>query len=196
MYHIHTTRAIVLTAFGVGEGNKFFTLFTEEFGVIRAKAQNIRSSTSKLRFALQEYSFVNVSLVRGKDIWRITNAEPLYNLYFELREKNDVFMVCARMLSLVRRLVPEEGKEEKIFNDFFSLCAYAREESCSLSEIRIAEWLFIVRMLFVLGYVKGTDIGGICADEISWNKTYLDSVAFHKNSALFAINNALSMSQL
>lgn len=196
MYHIHTTRAVVLSALGVGEGNKFFTLFTEEFGMIRARAQSIRSAHSKLRFALQEYSFVNVSLVRGKEVWRITNAEPLYNLYFELHEKDDVFMVCAQMLSLVRRLVPEEGKESLIFNDFFLLCAYARTNACTAAEIRTVEWLFIVRMLFVLGYVKNADIGGICTGDIVWDKTYLDSIATHKKSALSAINNALSMSQL
>ena len=86
MYHIHTTHALVVGMLPVGEKHYFVNLFTKDFGMIRAKAQSVRVNVSKLRFALQEYSFVNISLVRGKDTWRITNAEPIYNIYFELKE--------------------------------------------------------------------------------------------------------------
>ena len=84
MYHKHTTHAFVLDVSTSGEKNHFVTLFTREFGMIKAKAQSVRVMDSKLRYALQEYSYIEVSLVKGKDIWRITNALPIYNIYFEL----------------------------------------------------------------------------------------------------------------
>ena len=196
MYHIHTTHAFVLNVFPSGEKHHFITLFTREFGMIKAKAQSIRVSDSKLRYALQEFSYAEVSLVKGKDVWRITNALPTYNIYFELKDKQDIFMVIARAFSLIRRLVPEEGSEATIFQDMEAICQNAQEIIYTKQNIEILEWLFVLRMMCSLGYARKEPFKDLCNEEISWTNEYLSSVSLHKNNAIYSINHALKVSQL
>jgi len=196
MYHIHTTHAFVLSVLPSGEKHHFITLFTREFGVIRAKAQSVRVAESKLRYALQEYSYAEVSLVKGKEIWRITNALPIFNLYFELKDKQDIFMTIARVFSLIRRLVPEEGCEALIFDDIEEISRKAKDLIYTKKSMETLEWLFILRMLWFLGYIHKESFQNLCDDKIEWTIEYLESVSMHKDNAIFAINHALKASQL
>ena len=196
MYHIHTTLAFVVSVSPAGEGNIFVTLFTEEFGIIKARAQSARVINSKLRFSLQEYSFILVSLVRGKDVWRITNAKPIYNIYFELKNKYSLFMVLAKIISLIRRMLPEEGNEEKIFNDFKNLCEKVLSSEYDESLLFIAERVFLLRMLSSLGYVNNEEFKDICVGDIDWSKDYLNKIESKKEDAIIVINNALKVSHL
>lgn len=196
MYHKHTTFAFVLNVSPSGEKNHFVTLFTHEFGMIKAKAQSVRVSDSKLRYALQEYSYVEISLVKGKDVWRITNALPIFNVYFELIDEQDLFMAIARIFSLLKRLVPEEGCETLIFGDLETICKNAQLKKYSQKSIEILEWLFILRMMCFLGYSHKESFEKLCDDKIEWTNEYLESVSTHKEQAIYSINNALKASQL
>ena len=196
MYHIHTTPAFVIGVSSVGEGHHFITLFTREFGMIRAKAQSVRVTASKLRFALQEYSYVEVSLVRGKDIWRVVNARPLYNLYFELKEVPLLFVPIARVVSLVRRLMPEEGREETIFDDISTVCKNVINNKYQDQDMNIAEWLLVFRMVCKLGYARPETVIVSYEDSIDWTPESLRQLTDKKETAVKLINEALSASQL
>jgi recombinational DNA repair protein (RecF pathway) len=196
MYHKHTTHAFVLNISPSGEKNNFITLFTREFGMIRAKAQSVRVVDSKLRYALQEYSYVEASFVKGKDIWRITNALPIYNIYFELKDKQNIFMSIARIFSLLKRLIPDEGCEALIFNDLEIVCENARSDKYSKNTIEILEWLFVLRTLYFLGYVHKENFQDLCGENICWDDKYLETIAFNKDNVIYAINNALKASNL
>ncbi len=196
MYHIHTTYAFVVSTVTTGEKNSIITLFTRDFGMIRARAQSVRSHSSKLRYALQEYSCVEISLVKGKDMWKITNARPLYNLYFELQNSYGVCVPLLRILSLIRRLLPEEGCEEFVFDDFFSICEKSVRGNYNETSLVTIEWLFVLRMLSALGYARAESLGEVCTQQIDWSSKYLDSISFKKNDAISYINSALQASQL
>jgi DNA repair protein RecO (recombination protein O) len=186
----------VLNVLPSGEKNHFVTLFTREFGMIKAKAQSVRVLDSKLRYSLQEYSYIEVSLVKGKDIWRITNALPIYNIYFELKEDQNIFMVIARTFSLIRRLVPEEGCEALIFNDMEEICKNAQIKKYTKKSIEILEWLFVLRMLAFLGYSHKESFKNLCDDKIEWTNEYLETISSYKDNAINSINHALKASQL
>jgi hypothetical protein len=242
MYHKHTTFAFVLNVSPSGEKNHFITLFTRGFGMVRAKAQSVRVADSKLRYALQEFSYIEVSLVKGKEIWRITNALPIYNVYFELmsppsvipdlvrnpvrenqdsnsdarldsglrrndnagsdggqggmKSRQDIFMVIARIFSLLRRLMPEEGCESLIFNDMEVVCKNAQIMEYTPKSTQALEWLFILRMMCFLGYAHKENFADLCEDEIEWTDEYLESISGHKDNAIYSINNALKASHL
>ena len=42
--------------------------------MIYASASGVRKMSSKLRFVLQDFAYIKVDLVRGKDFWRLTSA--------------------------------------------------------------------------------------------------------------------------
>ena len=79
MHHIYTTKAIIIKSIPTGEANRFYFLFTKDLGFIKASAQGVRLLKSKLKGHLQTFSIVNISVVKGKEIWRITSSELVEN---------------------------------------------------------------------------------------------------------------------
>ncbi len=57
------TEAIVLDEENIGELDKFVYLYTEDLGLVRAKAKSVRRITSKLAGHLQPLNFVKIRLV-------------------------------------------------------------------------------------------------------------------------------------
>src|SRR3989344_8971745 len=108
MHHIYTTQAFVIHSSPYGESCKFLLLFTKDFGMIGAVAQGIRLIKSKLRYHIQDYSFSNISIVRGKEVWRLTGAHGL-------EEKVQPQIIHIKILKLLKRLLHGEEKNEKLF---------------------------------------------------------------------------------
>lgn len=135
-YAVYTTRGFILGSNPVGEASKLYALYTEDFGLIRAKAQGVRLTQSKLRYNLEEYSFCTFSLVRGKEVWRITGSVA----HASSREG---VSLRARIMNLVRRLVHGEEKNEPLFQALLLL----------VSDSVPSEALVLARVLSSLGYL-------------------------------------------
>ncbi len=74
MHHIYHTEGIILGSKAYGEAGKCYYIFTKDLGMIFASAQGVRKISSKLRYVLQDFSYIKLDLVRGKDFWRLTSA--------------------------------------------------------------------------------------------------------------------------
>ena len=74
MHHIYHTEGIILGSRNFGEAGKHYYIFTRDLGMITATAQGVRKMSSKLRFVLQDFSYIKIDLVQGKNIFRVTNA--------------------------------------------------------------------------------------------------------------------------
>src|SRR3954468_15203265 len=102
-YHIYTTNGIILKRTPFGEANILLHILTEDFGLIMASARSARLSVSKLRTTLQEYSFVSVSCIKGKNGWKITNAVDKGNFYFEYPDYTH--KVLAQISSVLLKMI-------------------------------------------------------------------------------------------
>ena len=109
MHHIYQTEGIVLERRPVGEAGIYVSIFTRDFGFLRADARGCRSLASKLRYSLQDFSRSNISLVRGRNSWRVTGAYLIENLNSELKECREKLFLSARVFSLLRRLLHGDG---------------------------------------------------------------------------------------
>ncbi|QQR82105.1 recombination protein O N-terminal domain-containing protein [Candidatus Campbellbacteria bacterium] len=87
MYSKHHTKAIVLGAYNVGEASRTYRLFTADMGVVFARCQSSREGRSRHRYGLQFSSVSDVSLVRSRDGWRITNVTPVSSIFFEHEDR-------------------------------------------------------------------------------------------------------------
>lgn len=151
MYSITTTRAIVLKSFDSGEKDATISLFTKDLGQIYAKVSGIRDLNSKHRFALQEHSLVDVSLVSGKTGWKITSSNFIKSFYFETSE--DEREVILKILNLVKRFYVGEEANEKIFDDLVFGFENLSKEDRSIEEVE-AEIVF--NFLNDLGYIEAS----------------------------------------
>ena len=76
-YHIYQTEGVILSSHLAGESNRFYYIYTEEFGLIGVWGQGVRKLESKLRFNLQDFSHVRIHLIRGKNMWKLTDVDRI-----------------------------------------------------------------------------------------------------------------------
>ena len=119
-YRIYHTDGYIIESNNSGESNKVFTILTADLGTIIATAQGVRKLQSKLRYSLQDLSFAKFALVRGKDIWRVTGAEKIVNIY-DKKVPIQIRQALARILSFIKRLSPGEVVNKNVFAEFGKL---------------------------------------------------------------------------
>lgn len=203
MHHIYQTEGFVLRTLPAAEESKSIRLMTRDLGLVRARAQGVRRNASKLRFALQEFSYCKISLVRGKEVWRIVNAVPLENAYFALRGQPDALAAVARILSLLGRLVSGEEEHAELFDIVRSSVESFANETFEAQEILLAESITVLRILAALGYASidekvkhiiATQNSGSAA--LILDRTLLTEAAPLSKVMIAAINASLQESQL
>jgi len=193
---IYHTDAFVITNRPTGEAGKYIYLFTKDFGFLGAVAQGVRKLESKLRFSLQDFSRVEVSLVRGKEVWRLTGAKKESDLHKILREEPDIFLVWARYFSLIKRLITGEEKTAEVFELTVKAYDFTLKEKIPAHLSRSFETLLVLRFLRYLGYF------GIYQDleeytlDSGWNLGILEKFETVRLSAVERINLALKETQL
>lgn len=141
-----------MDSFGIGEGDKFFYIFTKELGLVNATAKSVRELKSKNRFGLQDFSVSIISLVRGKDIWRITNVAAEENLFFSFEKDKDKFNSIVKIFSLLRQLIHGEEKNEELFNLVEKAIDFLKATNLGLEELKNFELVTDMRILNNLGY--------------------------------------------
>ena len=136
-----------------GEAGKCYYILTRDLGMIYASAQGVRKVSSKLRFVLQDYAYLKIDLVQGKDFWRITTAEKTGHL--ENITKNLVTLkIMSNISRLLRRLLPGTEANEPLFQEVvagLSNLEWAR----SKEEFEDREIALVIGILQRLGYVEG-----------------------------------------
>lgn len=151
----YTTSCLVIEAFDQGENDRVYKLFTREFGLLAVHAKSIRKLESKLRVHVLPRSMSLVTLVKGKEIWRLVGAEEQHT------EKEYTHEVTL----LIKRFIRGEGTHKALYDRLvqFLNTTVKHEKKMSLTLI-----YYIV--LVELGYADAKVIGAKNLKEyISWN---------------------------
>ena len=150
MHPIYHTKAVILRSSPVGEANKRYWLFTEELGLVVAVAQGVRKGASKLAGQLADYNFIDVDLVKGRDVWRLVSATVSHNpLHGSLR--SPLARPYVRTLATVERFVGGEGEQHSELFDHLEICADCMADEKVDSQM--FDTLAIWRVLAHLGYI-------------------------------------------
>ena len=145
---IYNTEGFILKSLNFGEANKYFFIFTKDFGLIKAAAQSVRHLKSKLRYNLEDFSFGQISIVRGREIWRITSAER--GLDFKDTEK---FLLISQIFSLLLRLLHGEEKNDLLFNSLKAGFSFLVSNDLTEQDLANFECIMALRILSSLGYI-------------------------------------------
>lgn len=196
MHHIYHTEALVLKGSHQGEANKVFTLYTKEFGLITATAQGIRLERSKLRFALQDFSYIRVDLVQGRDMWRITSATSMQHFSPLLKTKTatDFFSATTKLLL---RIAVGERSDLEVFNEYIEVYTLLSKNESFLSDdvLKKIELILVYRVLYFLGYIQPLkETESMLQKEFNYQD--IPSELLPRTILLGAINNALKESHL
>ncbi len=196
MYTKHHTKAFVLGGYNSGEADKVYALLTPDFGKVYAKAHGVREHAARHKGALQALSEAHVSLVRGKNGWRITNVTAHRSLYTALASDRTKLVVVVRVLKLVRRLVAGEGNAERVFG-IVSGFSDVITSDLTREQLAHAETLAVLRLLSVLGYLKHNErFVTFLSNTEDFSSGVLESFALHNREAIKALNESLEVTQL
>lgn len=111
MRHRYETDAIVIGRSSLGEESALLVLLTSDLGLVRARAQSVRRSGAKLASALTTLSESRVTLVRGKEGWRIAGAVHAHSWLLRLADASR----AARFCGLLLRLVGSDSRDHDLF---------------------------------------------------------------------------------
>lgn len=191
-YRIYTTKGIVLKKKTSGEQNSLLYVLTKDLGLIIASARSTRTTGSKLRGLLEEYSYGEFSLVKGKNGWRLTNASSEGNFYFESQEysRKTVAQICSVLTKMIQGEVEQEDIYDCVIESFQFLTTAGK------SDITLVETLTVLRIMNLLGYVEHKDglTEIIKGSEIT--PKILNEVFHNKIKIVGIINMAIKESQL
>lgn len=151
MRHKYVTDALVLARTPLKESAALVTLLTEEFGLVRARAEGLRKSGAKLAHALQTLDRCEVTLVRGKEGWRLSGAILEESWFGKLARPER--LRAGRIAGLMLRLVHGEANDPALYAlyaGFLEALPGLSEESQDTAEIMTA-----LRILTSLGLDVG-----------------------------------------
>lgn len=179
-----TTDAFVLRHYEAGEHDMTFKLFTREFGLLFATAKSVRKLESKLRPHLQKGGFSRITLVQGKEVWRIVGAEAI-PLPGELRA-----MACQLLERFVRGGTPQKKLFDHVTN-------FLKAEKLSLPKEKEALLLYYLALVD-LGYADAC-IGGAqsTAAFFAWDfDDHVTHLTLHESRVRAHVHSVLKEMQL
>lgn len=196
MYKIYNTSAIILKSIPFAEADCSYLILTKDFGVIRAEARGVRKIESKLKHHLLEFGDMEVSLVKGKDKWRIANANLTFNFFSLLKYNKEALAVFSRVVSLVLRLVPESEQNENFFNIIRNGFLFLAEQNLTGANLSNFECVIVLKILHCLGYLGQSPDFVFFADSPVFDNRLIFEMDKKREDAVLAINKSIKESHL
>jgi DNA repair protein RecO (recombination protein O) len=150
---VYKAEAIVLRQQTLGESDRIVTLFTREYGKVRAAARGVRRPTSRLAGRIEPFTHARLLLARGRTFDIIAQAEivrPFPGVRLELLRG----AYAAYVVELIDRGLPERDPHEEIFMlivEALDALDRAREDDAEIASLK-----FAVRLAGLLGYQPET----------------------------------------
>jgi DNA repair protein RecO len=195
-YHTYSTEAFILHAFPRGEDSRVFVLYTRELGLRYALARGVRSSGAKLKSILQVFSHASVTLVYGRELWRITGARELNHFYYDTLAHPHAHEVFLRLSMLLRRLIHGEEADPELFDLLTAGFVRLSRMESEADTLAIFECILALRLLQKLGYVGALPHLASVMEGLLPSPEALRGLTLNRRALVVHINEALKATQL
>ena len=140
----YVTKCLVLDAYDQGEHDKAYKVFTREFGLLICQAKSVRKLESKLRAHVLPRSASLITLVQGREVWRLVGAESeaLSSPYIH------------EVTTLLKRFIRGEGAHKALYDRIISFL----DTTGAYDEQTVRLLLYYI-VLVELGYADAKMIG-------------------------------------
>ncbi len=158
---IYRTEGIVLRRVELGEADRILTLYTPQYGKLRAMAKGIRRPASKLRGHLELFTRAKLLLARGRNLDVITGAETTESFRGLRAEEPSALDAIGGAYRIAERLdrLTEEGVENRAVWDLLVAALGAFSDGIPP---RLVTLHFDLRLLGYLGYQPNLDTCAGC----------------------------------
>ncbi|MFZ2523560.1 MAG: DNA repair protein RecO [Minisyncoccia bacterium] len=191
-YRVYTTKGIVLKKKNSGEQNSFLYILTKDLGLIIASARSTRSSKSKLKGLIEEFSHGDFSFVKGKNGWHLTNVSENGNFFFQA--PNHSRKTLAQMAAVLLKMIQGEEPHKEVYSTVVESFKFLTE--VTKDHIHIVEVLSVLRIMYELGYVRDDNEVTDFLKNDDYSSEILQQGQDNKIKIVALINRALKESQL
>ncbi|MBU3965540.1 DNA repair protein RecO [Patescibacteria group bacterium] len=157
----YSQQGIVLASDDFKEKDRILTIYTKEFGKIRAISRGSRKIDSKLAPHLEVLSYSNLMLFSGKSLITITGAFEIKN-FRNLKNSAEKLSAALYLAELLNRATFENLPDEEIFNLLLDLLKYLDKDIHESAEkLKPAEVILIFKfkLLNFLGLLPEAEKG-------------------------------------
>ncbi len=196
-YRVYNTECLILGSANFGEANKIVKVFSLKFGLIDVLAQSLRAGHSKLRSLVEPMTVAEISLIRGREFWRLIGAEQIDD-FKKIKTNLDKKKTVGRIFKLLTRLIHGEEKNEELYSalknslDFLQTLETEKESKFLLSW----ESLLVLRILNHLGYKITDEKLDPFLKNDDWTEEKLEAFTEHLTQANRVINFLLKHTHL
>lgn len=178
-----STEAIIIKIYESGESDAVIKMYARDFGMIFAKSMSLRKSV-KLRAHIMENRITSVTLVKGKEYYRLAGAKEEYDM---LNKHKNLPTVAA----LINRYITGEQKNIRLYNRLIEYVNYKDLDSGILRLCLTSEFMIM------LGYLDSELLGLDLEKYLSLNlEDYILHVQLRKKEAVQIVTHAVAASML
>ncbi len=101
-----TTEGLVLKEMEIGESDRLVTLFTREYGIIRAFASGAKKMNNKKGSATAALTYASFSIIKRKDTYKIYEAQTI-RVFFSIGSDIEKLTLSQYFCELALKLIPD-----------------------------------------------------------------------------------------
>lgn len=178
-----STEAIIVKIYESGESDAVVKMYTRDFGMIFAKSMSLRKSV-KLRAHILENRISNVTLVKGKEYYRLAGAKEEYD---KINEHKNLPIVT----TIINRYIIGEQKNIKLYN---RLIEYVNQKDLDTNILKLC---VTSEIMIMLGYLDSELLGLDLEKYLSLNiDDYIMHIQIRKKEAVQMVSHAVTASML
>lgn len=140
---LRETEALVLRTYRLGEADKIVSLFTRQFGRLRAVAAGAQRPKSRYGGTLEPLTFVRLWIFEreNRDLLRINSAE-LAESFFDMQKDYRMQIAAQYVAEVAEQLLPEREANDRVFRLFLAvLKAMRRSKEIDRPLVYFDYWL-------------------------------------------------------
>lgn len=176
----YRTQGFILQKIDSGEADRFYFVYTKDFGKLKILAKAVRKIKSKLKSHLEPFTLSEIEFIQGRNQKTFTDAEAISRGFL----KNDLtkLKICFDIAELFDILVKGEEKDSRIWNILAetlgmlggTLPSTLRDSKAAKEnwKLRTIYHYFLWNFLSALGYQPQIDKCALCRRKISFPKSF------------------------
>lgn len=164
-----TTKSLIINHYINGEHDSMLKVYTEDFGLIMVLAKSLRKRDSKLKAHVRKYHYANLTLVKGREIYRLTGATEILHkkVTDDIKTKDSLINkqnLIAEISKLIERLYGGEIKQASLFNKIFNYINhyYNQDNNIEINskiEYSLYRMVIYATILIELGHMDANVLG-------------------------------------
>ena len=157
------TKGIVIKSIDYKDSDKIVTIFSADFGLIKARVRGVKKAKAKLAFAVQPFAFIEFILTSKGGFYTVINATSI-DQFFNITLDFDSYIFMLGALEVCEKTVKENDPQNGLFllllNSLKSVCY---DETNSMNVFI----KFMIESMKILGFNLELETCACCGASLS-----------------------------